>query len=160
MAVDARGAAAVTTKLKNESDLPEVVHTIALDSSGTLTAGVSGSGGLFAQSISGAGTAPTVAVGSGAGGGATISSQAGHDMGGSFLVNTAGTPAAGALATVTFGTPLASAPVSVIVTCWDQTGAAAVAVGVTSVTGTGFTVSGPATTTSHHLLVNYQVVVS
>jgi hypothetical protein len=148
------------TKLQNESGLPVVVHTIAADATGALTAGVSAAGGLFAASLGGAGTAPALAAGANAGTGASVGSQAGHDLGGSFVLTVGTTPAAGALATVTFGTPLAAAPASIVVTCWDQTSATGVAVGPTSISGTGFTVSGPASTAAHHLLVNYHVTAS
>lgn len=157
--------------MPNESNLPEVTTVLARTAGGTLLAGVTPSGALFAtggvnaggaatvQSLNGAGTAPVVAAGAGAGTGPSIGSQKGHDLGGSFVLTTGTTPAAGTLATITFGTPLAAAPASVIVTCWDNTGAAAVAVGY-SATASAITVLGPATTAAHALLVSYLVVVS
>jgi hypothetical protein len=163
--------------MPNESNLPEVATVLARTATGALLAGVTPSGALFstggvngngpvtgttvtAQSLNGSGTAPTVGAGANAGTGATVGSQLGHDLGGSFVLTAGTTPAAGALATVTFGTALAAAPAAVLVTCWDQTSAAGVAVGVTSVSGTGFTVSGPAPTAAHHLLVSYAVIAS
>ncbi len=123
--------------------------------------GIASTGQATVQGLNGAGTAPTLAAGAGAGSGAAISAQKGHDLGGSFICTTAGTPAAGALATVTFGTALAAAPAGIVVTCWDNTGAAAVAVGYTSPATTGFTVSTGATpTTAHALLITYLVIAS
>jgi hypothetical protein len=147
--------------MPNESGLPEPQAALARNAAGAVTAGASPSGGVFVQSLSGGGTPPVVAVGAGAGAGASIQagSQKGHDLGGSFVITTAGTPAAGALATVTFGTALAAAPAMVLASCWDQTGSFGFAVGPTSISGTGFTVStGVAATTAHNLLVNYVVI--
>lgn len=144
----------------NPYNLPELENTLAANAAGTVLAGVLPSGLTFLQGLFGGGALPVLAAGAGAGAGATVGTQKGHDLGGSFVVTTAGTPAAGALATVTFGTalPAAFAP-SVLVTCWDQTGAAAVAVGPTSVSGTGFTVStGAVATAAHNLLIAYLVI--
>lgn len=145
--------------MPNESGLPEVARVFAQTAAGGVLSAALPSGALALLSVNGTGTAPAVAAGTGAGVGATIGTQKGHDLGGSFVLTTAGTPAAGTLATITFGTPLAAAPASVIVTCWDNTGAAAVAVGY-SATGTAITVLGPTTTTAHALLVSYAVVAS
>jgi hypothetical protein len=144
----------------NESGLPELMRVLSsLASTGAVTAGAYATGLAFFQGIAGGGPAPVAAAGAGSGAGATAGSQAGHDLGGSFIITTAGTPAAGALAAVTFGTPLTAAPAMVLVTCWDQTAAASVAVGVTSVSKTGFTVSTGATpVTGHSLLVSYLVL--
>ncbi len=146
--------------MPNESGLPEVGGILARTAAGGVLAGVTPSGTVYAQALGGNGPAPTVGAGANAGSGASIGSQLGHDLGGSFVITVGTTPAAGALATVTFGTALAAAPAAVVVTCWDQTSATGVAVGVTSVSGTGFTVSGPASTAAHHLLVNYHVIAS
>src|SRR5579859_7113860 len=150
----------MTTPFPNPSGLPELAAIFTTNASGAITSGGNAAGHVFVSGLYGTSPPPTVAAGAGAGAGASVGSQAGHDLGGSFVVTTAGVPAAGALATVTFGTALAAAPAAVLVTCWDQTGAAAVAVGVTSVTANGFAVSGPATTAAHALLVNYTVVAS
>ena len=84
--------------------------------------------------------------------------SSGFDIGGSFNLLTAGSPAAGALATVTFGTALSAAPSMVMLNCWDIR-RRGVAVGPTSISATGFTVSTGATaTTAHHLLVSYAVL--
>ena len=176
--------------IPNPSNLPEIAHVFAVDSGGKMTAGANAAGAIFGTSVSvtggisgasfsvgsfgvaaggqatiqglnGAGTAPTVAAGAGAGSGAAVSARKGHDLGGSFIVTTAGTPAAGALATVTFGTALAAAPAGVLVTCWDNTGAAGIDAGPTSVATTGFTVStGTSATAAHALLITYVVIAS
>ena len=144
----------------NPTNLPELLDMISQNAAGTVTAGSYASGLAFFQGLFGGGPAPALAAGAGAGAGASVGTQKGHDLGGSFVVTTAGTPAAGALATVTFGTALPAAfTPAVIVTCWDNTGAAAIAVGPTSVSVTGFTVSTGATATAAHaLLVSYFVV--
>ena len=145
--------------MPNPYNLPELVAVLATDTNGNPIVYGYANGHLGMRGIFGGGTPPTLAVAAGAGSGASISAQLGFDIGGSFNLLTAGTPAAGALATVTFGTALNAAPAAVIVTCWDITGAAAVAVGPTSISATGFTVSTGATaTTAHHLLVTYQVL--
>ena len=144
----------------NVFGLPEIGTAFVVNpTTGAISQGVNGSGQAFVQGLAGTGPAPTLAAGAGAGAGASVGSQLGHDLGGSFVVTTAGTPAAGALATVTFGTALAAAPAAVLVTCWDNTGAAAVAVGPTSISKTGFTVSTGATATAAHgLLIAYLVL--
>lgn len=144
--------------MPNESGLPEPQAALARNAAGTVTAGASPSGGVFAQGLSGAGVPPVVAAGANAGTGASVGSQKGHDLGGSFVLTVGTTPAAGALATVAFGAFLAAAPAAILLSCWDQTSAAGVAVGPTSITATGFTVSGPASTAAHTLLVNYLVL--
>lgn len=54
---------------------------------------------------------------------------------------------------------LSAAPAAVLLNCWDITGAAAVAVGQTSLSATGFSVSTGATAvTAHHLLITYSVL--
>lgn len=132
--------------------------SLSIGSSGL---GIASTGQATIQGLNGAGTAPTVAAGAGAGSGAAVSARKGHDLGGSFIVTTAGTPAAGALATVTFGTALAAAPAGVLVTCWDNTGAAGIDAGPTSVATTGFTVStGTSATAAHALLITYVVIAS
>jgi hypothetical protein len=143
----------------NPYGLPELENTLAANAAGTVLAGVLPTGLTFLQGLFGGGPVPVLAAGAGAGGGASVGSQRGHDLIGSFVVTTAGSPAAGALATVTFGTALpAGYSPAVLVTCWDNTGAAAVAVGPTSISNTGFTVStGAAATTAHGLLITYLV---
>lgn len=153
----------MTTPLPTASNpfgLPESgTAWVVSTASGAALQGINAAGQAYIQGLAGTGTAPVLAAGAGAGVGASISAQLGHDLGGSFNLLTAGTPAAGALATVTFGTALTAAPAAIIVTCWDITGAAAVAVGPTSIANTGFTVSTGATaTTAHHLLVAYFVL--
>jgi hypothetical protein len=145
----------------NPFGLPELAAVIAQNAAGTTTAGVNAAGHLFASGLYGTGTAPTIAVvTAGAGAGSTITLQLGFDLGGSFLLTTAGSPAAGALATVVFGTALSAAPACVLLNGWDQTAATPVGVslGVTSISKTGFSVSGPALTTAHAVLVNYFVL--
>ena len=143
----------------NPFNLPELAAVLAQNSSGTVTAGVNNAGHMFVSGLYGTGTAPTLAAGAGAGAGASVGSQLGFDIAGSFVITTAGSPAAGALATVTFGTALSAAPAAVIVTGWDNTGAAVIAVGPTSISKTGFTVSTGATAvTAHGLLINYAVL--
>lgn len=142
----------------NDYNLPEIMRQLAPpNAAGIPLAAVTPGGFAYFQGLSGGGTLPTLAAGAGAGSGASVGTQKGHDLGGSFVLTTAGTPAPGVLATVTFGTALPSGyNPSVLVTCWDQTGAAAVAVGPTSVSGTGFSVSTGATaTTAHALLITY-----
>lgn len=142
----------------NSFGLPEIGTAFVINpTTGATTQGINGAGQAFVQGLGGTGPAPAVAAGAGAGTGAAISAQKGHDLGGSFICTTAGTPAAGTLATVTFGTALAAAPAAVLVTCWDNTGAAAVAVGY-SATATAITVLGPATTAAHALLITYLVL--
>ena len=144
----------------NPFNLPELAAQIAVNSSGTVTAGVNNAGHMFVSGLYGTGTVPTLAVGAGAGSGASISAQLGFDIGGSFNLLTAGTPAAGALATVTFGTALSAAPSMIMLNGWDATAATpvGVALGATSIATTGFTVSGPALTAAHHILINYFVL--
>lgn len=150
--------------MPNESGLPEVATVLARTAAGNILAGVTPAGTLFsgggvsAVTVNGSGPAPVLAAGANAGTGASVGSQLGHDLGGSFVITVGTTPAAGALATVTFGTPLPSAPASIVLSCWDQTSGTGVAVGPTSITGNGFTVSGPASTAAHHLLVNYHII--
>ena len=142
--------------MPNPFNLPELATFMAINAAGAPVSGVYVNGHLFATGIFGGGTPPALAAGAGAGAGATVGSQLGFDMAGSFVVTTAGVPAAGALATVTFGTALNAAPAAVLVTCWDNTGAAAIAVGPTSISKTGFTVStGVAATAAHGLLITY-----
>lgn len=144
----------------NPFGLPELASTLSQTSAGVVTAGLNAAGHMFVSGLYGTGAAPTLAVGAGAGAGATITLQLGFDIGGSFLLTTAGSPAAGALATVTFGTALSAAPACILLNGWDQTAATPVGVslGCTSVSKTGFTVSGPALTTAHAVLVNYIVL--
>lgn len=145
--------------MPNPFGLPEIAATLATDANGNPIVFAYVNGHLAVRGLFGGGTAPTPAAGTGAGTGASVGSQLGFDMAGSFVVTTAGTPAAGVLATVTFGLALNAAPAAVIVTCWDQTGAAAVAVGPTSISKTGFSVSTGATaTTAHNLLITYTVI--
>jgi|SRR5579859_77794 len=148
----------MTTPFPNPSGLPELAAIFTTNASGAITSGGNAAGHVFVSGLYGTSPPPTVAAGAGAGAGATVGSQVGFDLGGSFVVTTAGVPAAGALATVTFGTALSAAPAAVLVTCWDQTGAAGLLVGSTSITATGFTVSGPAATAAHALLVTYMVL--
>lgn len=144
----------------NPFNLPEIAATLAQNSAGTVTAGVNAAGHMFVSGLYGTGTVPVLAAGAGAGSGATITLPLGFDLGGSFLLTTAGSPAAGALATVTFGTALAAAPACILLNGWDQTAGTPVGVslGCTSVSKTGFTVSGPTLTTAHAVLVNYIVL--
>jgi hypothetical protein len=148
--------------MPNPFGLPEVAAYLATDTNGNPIVYAYPNGHLGLRGLFGGGTAPTLAAGAGAGSGASVGTQLGSDMAGSFVLTTAGTPAAGALATVTFAVALNAAPAAVLVTCWDQTASpqAAVAVGPTSITKTGFTVSGPTTTAAHNLLVNYLVILA
>lgn len=150
----------MTTPFANPFNLPELASPLATTSAGAVTAGINAGGHLYLSGLYGTGTPPTVAVvTAGAGAGSSVGSQLGFDFAGSFNILTAGSPAPGNLATVVFGTALSAAPAAIMLNCWDITGAAAVAVGPTSITGTGFTVSTGATaTTAHHLLVSYVVL--
>jgi hypothetical protein len=124
---------------------------------GTVTLGT----GATLQTLNGAGTAPVITVGAGAGSGGSVGGAVGHDIAGSFVVTTAGSPAAGSLATVVFGTALAAAPVGVIMSAADTTGGgSAVAVAADTFSMTGFTVVGPALTTANTYLISYLVVAS
>jgi hypothetical protein len=145
----------------NPFGLPELAAVIAQNAAGTTTAGVNAAGHLFASGLYGTGTAPTIAVvTAGAGAGSTITAQAGFDVGGSFILTTAGSPAAGALATVVFGAALSAAPACILLNGWDQTAATPVGVslGPSSITGAGFSISGPALTAAHLILINYFVL--
>ena len=145
--------------MPNPYGLPEVAAILATDANANPVVFAYTNGHLGARGIFGGGTQPVLAAGAGAGAGASISAQLGFDIGGSFNLLTAGSPAAGVLATVTFGAALNAAPAMVMLNCWDITGAAAVAVGPTSITTTGFSVSTGATaTTAHHLLISYAVL--
>lgn len=98
----------------NLSDLPNKV-TAAADlglgaASSPTFAGVTITGTVTADHFVGSGTAPTVAVGSGAGGGATAS-IAGADASMQVTLNTgSSTTINSTVLTVTFGTSFASAP--------------------------------------------------
>jgi hypothetical protein len=148
-----------TPVFPNPFGLPELAATISQTAT-AVTAGINAAGHLYVSGLYGTGTAPVVAAGAGAGAGATIGTQLGFDLGGSFIVTTAGSPAAGAIATVTFGTALTAAPACILLNGWDQTAGTPVGVsfGISSVSKTGFTVSGPALTTAHAVLVNYFVL--
>lgn len=144
--------------MPNPFGLPELAATVATDANGNPIIMGYVNGHLGLRGIFGGGTAPTLAAGANAGTGATVGSQLGFDVAGSFVITIGTSPAAGALATVTFGLALNAVPASVILSCWDQTAAAGVAVGPTSISKTGFTVSGPSSTATHTLLVNYAVL--
>lgn len=148
--------------IPNPYNLPEVEVVMAQNAAGTITVGANAAGQLFAQGINGnpAFAAPVIAAGAGAGSSPTLGAQTGHDLGGSQLLTLGSTPAAGALVTVTFGTALAAAPAAVVVTGWDTTSGVGVAVGATSISKTGFTISGPAGTAAHVLLLTYVVIAS
>lgn len=119
-------------------------------------------GAMQVQGLNGTGVAPAVAAGTGAGTGATITSQKGHDLGGSFVVTAAGTPAAGTIATVTFGTALSAAPVAVFVSVVNTTTPALVTTCYADTfTATGFDVHDTAAlTATDTYLVQYFVVAS
>lgn len=119
-------------------------------------------GAVKLQGINGSGTAPTVAAGTGAGTGATITSQLGHDLGGSFVITAAGTPAAGVDATVTFGTALTAAPASILFSIQNTTANTPITTCyLTSIASTGFAISNTAAlVATDTYLVNYQVVAS
>jgi hypothetical protein len=147
----------MTTPFSNPFNLPELANPLATTQAGVVTAGVNAAGHMFISGLYGAGTAPALAAGAGAGTAPSVGSQLGFDLSGSFVVTIGSTPGAGALATVTFGTALSAAPASVLVTCWDQTSAAVLGCGPTSISKTGFTVSSAASTAAHTVLVNYFV---
>ena len=120
-------------------------------------------GPVTAQTMNGAGAAPTPAtITAGAGAGSSVGSFVGHDLGGSFVLTAAGTPAAGPVASITFGTPLAKAPASVVVSIVDTTASPIVtlASGSGALSTTGFQIVAPVLTAAHAYLVCYQVVAS
>lgn len=141
----------------NESNLPELQATLAKNSSG-VTAAATANGFAYFQGLSGGGTPPVLAAGAGAGTSPTLASQKGHDLGGSVSLTIGSTPGAGALITVTFGTALSAAPAAILLSAWDTTGAVGVAVGSTSRSATGFTISGPSITAAHVVQIDWLVL--
>jgi trimeric autotransporter adhesin len=107
--------------------------------------------------IVGTGTAPTIAVASGAGTGATATLSSGaSDTRGVITLNTVGSGGAvGAWLTVTFHTPYAAAPVVVLVNASSITVMAATYVQSTTNSFTIFSTSAPSNAT---VLYNYIVV--